>query len=179
MTEQTVHPLEQAIADLGVTMAVEFVPWSKSRHAKPNPKLDDRSLNWRVTLRTKEGREIITTDYSAGIGHCPSYKQGARLTLEYAEKIAHETEVGKQALSSHRFGSKIEPKLADVVYSLVSDASAIDYATFEEWAGDVGYDTDSRKGEQVYRACLEIGLKLRAMLGEPALTRLREASQDY
>jgi hypothetical protein len=69
--------------------------------------------------------------------------------------------------------------VADVLASLVMDSSAIDYSTYEEWAGDCGHDPDSRKGEAIYRACLEIALKLRNGLGEAGLAALREAAQDY
>ena len=48
-----------------------------------------------------------------------------------------------------------------------------------EWAKDFGYDTDSRKAETTYRACLEIALQLRNGIGEAGFTRLQEASFDY
>jgi len=59
------------------------------------------------------------------------------------------------------------------------DASAIDYATFEEWAPEMGYDADSRKGEAIYRTCLEYALKLRGAVGDKAMEQLRTATQDY
>jgi hypothetical protein len=59
------------------------------------------------------------------------------------------------------------------------DADAIDHATFADWASDFGYETDSRQAERIYKQCLEIGLKLRAMLGDSTLSELREAAQDY
>lgn len=70
------------------------------------------------------------------------------------------------------------PSIADVLHSLLMDAEAIDAGSFEEWAGDLGYDTDSRKAEGIYRECLETGLKLRAMLGDEIINRLRDALQD-
>lgn len=42
-----------------------------------------------------------------------------------------------------------------------------------------GYDPDSRSAEKVYRACMEIALKMRAALGESGLSRLNEIFQDY
>jgi hypothetical protein len=47
------------------------------------------------------------------------------------------------------------------------------------WADTYGYDKDSRSGEKIYRACLEIGLKLRAMIGDQNITKLRDLFQDY
>lgn len=47
-----------------------------------------------------------------------------------------------------------EPKLKDVLDCLASDSSSIENArSFEEWASDFGYDTDSRKAERTFKAC--------------------------
>lgn len=48
------------------------------------------------------------------------------------------------------------PELADVMASLVGDAQGIEGRTFEEWASDYGYDTDSRKAHATYEACSSI-----------------------
>jgi hypothetical protein len=59
------------------------------------------------------------------------------------------------------------------------DSEVIDHPNFESWASEIGYDADSRKAESIYRACLEIALKLRSALGDRGLKELREACQDY
>lgn len=60
-----------------------------------------------------------------------------------------------------------EPKAADVLDCLASDASSIENANgFEDWAADFGYDTDSRKAEKTYKACEHIAKRLRNFLGE-------------
>lgn len=197
MTEETLSArdtLKAAIDALGITMTAEFVPWSRSRKKDEKDHIQNplRSLNWKVTL-VRNGRAIITTDYTAGSGHCPADKFEfpagmARGSRAYAKRrmIESETEHGKNA----RYlgggtdvvisGSKpILPDLCDVVYSLVSDASVLDSPTYEEWARECGYDEDSRKGEAIYRACLETTLKLRAGIGEDGLRALATASQDY
>lgn len=185
MTSQA-RERERMTADLlrdrwGLSVKSEFVPFSKSRNAGEvkgkGPK--DMSLNWRVTLQ-KDGQDLLTTDYSAGIGHCPSYKQ--TMNRFEAERVVFECERGRRAFGEHFIqgkGSVLEPDAADVVYGLLMDASALDSPTYEQWAGEFGYDKDSRKGEAIYRACLEIALKLRAALGERVLSELREAFQDY
>lgn len=59
-----------------------------------------------------------------------------------------------------------EPTAADVLSCLVSDASSFESArSFEEWCGDLGYDTDSRKAERTYKACGDIAHRLRVFLG--------------
>jgi hypothetical protein len=44
---------------------------------------------------------------------------------------------------------------------------------------ECGFNSDSRKDEAIYKQCLEIGLKLRLMVGDVKLKELREAAQDY
>lgn len=175
--------IEQTMRDLGITIESVFVPWSESRNFKPGARVTERSLNWRVTLK-RDDREILTTDYSAGIGHAPSYKHGVRLSLDGEAALVHETERGTHAKPSamlgHVFSGKpiaLDP--CDVIYSLVSDADVIEHPSFESWANDLGYNADSRKAEATYRACLEIALALRAGIGDSGLTKLREACEGY
>lgn len=198
------HPLETAMATHGITIKAEFVPLSKSRNAGSNWK----GLNWKVTLQ-RNGRDVITTDYGAGIGHCPSYNKKAPanwnrpVRMWQAAVCEWECENGFEAElaawgSMPDFKPKrrrvpaipggdverfervaILPKASDVVHSLILDSGVLDYATFEEWASEYGYDTDSRKAESTYRACLEIALKLRVGLGETIMAELREACADY
>lgn len=171
-----------ALARHVLTLRTEFIPLSQSRNAKEKR----RTLNWRVTLQYK-GRDVLTTDYSAGEAHCPSYKQNA--TMRDDACIAYECEHGVRAqifngapmprAMATRERRNIMPETSDVIHSLLSDAQVLDYSTYEEFARDMGYDEDSRKGESIYRACLELALKLRNGLGESVLADLREASQDY
>ena len=61
---------------------------------------------------------------------------------------------------------KGRPDLASVLECLQSDISSVVNAKdFEDWASDLGYDTDSRKAEAIYRACTEIGLDVQRLLG--------------
>jgi hypothetical protein len=177
-----------AMAKLELTIHSTFVPWSQSR----NKGEKEPSLNWRVVLKHK-GREILTTDYMAGSGHAPSYKQhwGKRTSQDNDRDlmVRWECENGRKATgvrwTSHAqvygstAGPHLQPKAHDVVHSLVSDGDAIDSSGFEDWASNFGYDLDSRKAEQIYRACLDIGLKLRAALGDEGWRELQEACQDY
>lgn len=177
-------------AELGLSMTSKFVPWSQSRNkAEKSP-----SLNWLITIDCNHNgppRHILTTDYMAGSGNCPAYKasvkeMGRQNSLMRSEAITIECETGKLArvwggggVGVHSDKPLPPPDLADVLYSLASDADVLDAGGFEEWASNYGYDTDSRKAEAVYRACLDIALKLREAIGEAGLTKLREACQDY
>src|SRR5690606_22517233 len=98
--------------------------------------------NWKVTL-VKGGRDILTTDYSAGVGHCPSYKQMARWTRDYTALIVFETEHGKTAHRPNGFsfikgGKPILPETLSVIHSLMLDCDVLIYGKFEQWAADFG-----------------------------------------
>lgn len=68
------------------------------------------------------------------------------------------------------FGIVGEPTIGAVLSSLASDASsAINATSFEDWAGDYGYDTDSRKAERTYKAVCDQVEKLRELLDEDFL----------
>lgn len=61
---------------------------------------------------------------------------------------------------------KDPPTLADVLDCLASDASGVENAeSFEEWASDLGYDTDSRKAERTYNAIERQAEGLRRLFG--------------
>lgn len=187
--------IRDAATALGITMSAVFVPFSVSRNAVPRDGQDKpwQSLNWRVTLE-RNGRAFLTTDYSAGAGNAPAYN--AKMPRAYngnaetykAKAIAHECETGRRAVwqsftdgfaTTSQHATQIYPEPADVISSLVLDASVLDSGTFEQWASELGYDTDSRAAESTYRECLETALKLRAAIGEAGIDALRTAAQDY
>lgn len=161
--------------ELGLEVSSEFVPLSRSRNAgKKSP-----TLNWRVTL-TKAGRPVLTTDYSAGSAHAPSYQRPA--TADSAAAVRYECEHGRpdrEGWVGAKGRGPILPDPVDVLYSLVSDASVLDYPTFEAWAGAWDFDPDSRRAEGIYRECLELALRLRGAVGEEGVRKLAEATEGY
>lgn len=179
----TQETLPECIARLGLSVTSKFVPFSKSRNAKESY----RSLNWRVTVHFNNPDHgpnwqgaVVSTDYSAGIAHCPAYKASAKVygganSVMRSEAIERETEIGRKAQN----GAPILPDSADVIYSLILDSDVLEYSSFEEWASSFGYDPDSRNAESIYRACLEIALQLRNGLPKTVLDALRAAAQDY
>lgn len=188
-----VAPIIEAIcARAGVTMTAVFVPFSKSRNAKPGADGKTwRSLNWKVTIARH--RQSLTTDYAQGEAHAPAYKApprgGGKMSATYANRlrsaaIAQEIETGR----AHEYGDGplmaynatrdtrkpiASPRLGDVLQSLARDSDVLDCSGFEDWAANYGYETDSRAAETAYHACIEIALQLRAMLGDNLLAEIR------
>ena len=74
---------------------------------------------------------------------------------------------GKRLTTPYFTGSALteEPTAADVLSSLVVDASCGELS-FDEFCRDYGYDTDSRKAERTWKACVWVAPKIRAFLGD-------------
>lgn len=180
MTQETLE-LDNYIESLGLSYNAVFIPQSQSR----NKAEKHLSLNWKITIG-KRAQNVLTTDYMQGIAHIPNYHKivgyGMRRTvaIEQFEKIASEQGKYAKSLDSSFMLEKLPaPKLKDVLHSLVMDSDVIDYASFEDWASNFGYDTDSREAERIYKACLDTALKLRNMIGSEAMEKLKVLFQDY
>lgn len=66
---------------------------------------------------------------------------------------------------SQGLGIAGSPEVDSVLDCLASDAQGVDGATFENWASDYGYDTDSCKAEKIFKACQREAVNLRRLLG--------------
>ena len=171
--------VEELAADLKLTIKADFVPFSMSRNAK----YKFPSLNWKVTLLCDGKLVYGPFDYMAGSAHCPSYKQNDN--YETRKLVAAECQHGRKAfylasvdIVNTTNGKPILPDLASVLSSLAMDADVIDYGNFEQWAGDLGYEADSRKAEGIYRECLQTALSLRSALGDANMSKLRDLTRE-
>lgn len=72
-----------------------------------------------------------------------------------------------------------EPKLSEVMYSLLSDAYDVEGNGFEEWADNYGFDTDSRRAERMFKACQKTLLNLKTLFSPAELNDLHELFSDY
>lgn len=157
------------VASLGLTYTAHFVPWKQSRNAENDP-----CLNWHIIIT--DGKTTLSTDYMQGIGFLPGFNHSDR-TVWYRGQYVEACQTRKWAGKQGRLPRKVaEPSLTDVLYALVMDAGALDYACFEDWASDSDYDPDSRKAKKTYRACMDIALKLQHLIN---IAEAQEAFQDY
>ena len=179
---------DKSLSKFNITIKSRFVPFSKSRNCKN----DSPSLNWQILL-TRNDVSIGLFDYSQGYGHCPAIKKGLKAfrfkmsqkyfnyhaALAECEKgyVLRDIDLGGNPWFSENRITK--PKLAEVLYSLILDASVSNYDNFESWALEYGYDLDSRQAYTIYEACLEIGLELLKIFSETELTEIRDILQDY
>lgn len=59
-----------------------------------------------------------------------------------------------------------EPTVVDVMSCVISDALSFDNnPTFEDFAAEFGYDSDSRRAEGIYNACREMSVQVHNFLG--------------
>lgn len=157
---------QHIIDGLGITI--------KALPTHSNPCMDnditastDSMDHWSVQL-LRPGYPTMTLIYSMGIGHRripsqPEKRYPLIRTLHDEDQAA-------------KF-KPVKPKLIDVLYSLITDSSVID-STFEEWCGEFGYDTDSRKAERIFQICSDQSVLLKRLLGNN-FESIQVALQDY
>lgn len=173
------------LGKIGFTLAIERGPFGEVEENWP-------CISWIVSLGFN-GRVIIETPYSMGIGHIDLDKASLNTTAQrwsddeasmigawkrnpYADfKDKHLQAQVAAKLAGYQ---KVAPLLSDVLHSLLSDGEAyFSGQTFEQWAGDLGYDADSRKAEAVWKTCDATGRKLRA-IPDNVLNKARELLQE-
>ncbi|HEX5016584.1 MAG TPA: hypothetical protein VFX15_03240 [Actinomycetes bacterium] len=176
MTDTELIPLDRFIEDHGITIETirvdekpGFVPYVEPFQRRPSgmmptPSADEdgwRHFAWSVTLnRGTPGvdHQGIATPFRSGIAHVKRTRK-----LQYFSQWAESLPLYQPT----------PPTAADVLDSLASDASAWENArNFEDFANDLGYDTDSRKAEKIYNACGEVAKSLRHFLGNAAYQAL-------
>jgi len=102
-----------------------------------------------------------------------SFKRGTAVAKSDWQKTATNYEVkltfeGRRMTVQWWAGSLAgEPTLFDVLYSLCSDSFGVD-ESFEDWAGDYGYDEDSREAERIYKAVKRQAERFQNLVGEDA-----------
>lgn len=125
---------------------------------------------WRFCMARKDKQTMIDS-YFTGLGHREKTALG---------KLPHTFRKGTLAYEAWE-KTALKPKAptaADVLRSLILDASAID-ESFSDWCDNFGYDSDSIKALNTYNACCEIGKKLRKFFTRAEMETLREMMQDY
>lgn len=161
------------LASAGITMDVKHVPTTFDPQSK-----EWQHIAWSITFTSPRG--TFTTSYKQGIGHLPFFNQPSNhVTLYKLEFINWALTTGKAVAWVKPNYVKTDrpltpPDASDVVGSLILDASAADYATFEQWASDTGYNPDSRKDHAIWEAYRSIALDLNRVFGAGVVEALRE-----
>jgi len=110
-----------------------------------------------VTLRL--GDKNMTCEYTSGCAHrhMPRRPLMAPRSPLFSRLTVHDLKQNRKSIPN-------DPELADVLYSLLLDASVGRHAmSFGEFCEECGYDEDSRKALKVFEACQEQYSKLRRL----------------
>ena len=112
---------------------------------------NDNMFEWRAIVANEDRRTYQVT-YRAGLAH-------SRRVTDYREGATHDPKGrGGWLLPT-------EPKARDILESLQVDCRSADHDTFEDFADEFGYDSDSRKAEAIYNACRKTRSEMRKLLG--------------
>lgn len=162
------------MTDTAATFDIEALPVQIDYIGEmPSPWSEDKPRNvdaWRVTIGKQWGNKAgqWVTTYYTGLGlrkaprgqKCPYPPRSAM-----AERWAADT------LKPQR------PTVADVLYSLFSDASAAD-ENFSDWCSNYGYSDDSIKALNIYKACTDIAQNLRRQFDPATRAQIQAIIQE-
>lgn len=106
---------------------------------------------WPIKFRT----DLVATEWDKEAKH-----------FQFEIRCYQGDNFGKSIRGNYSQGSAIKgkPTIEDILNSLIMDTINIP-SSFEDWASEFGYDTDSRKAEQIYNACLKEDKDLKYILG--------------
>jgi hypothetical protein len=180
--------IQEWAASNNLTMTSIFVPFSASRSRLERHK----SLNFIVTLSSNTGS--ISTDYMKGNGHLemtisPTYRD--HVSIKNLDLLRAKNECCETGKYHNGFSGNIEikrvsgkavkfptPTIDEVLYSLNNDSDVANYS-FEEWAENYGYDSDSISANNIYLACQKTAKEFRKMLSSRQRAELTELLQEY
>lgn len=60
---------------------------------------------------------------------------------------------------------KTQPTIADILNALILDTNSVGITSFEDWASEFGYNTDSRKAFDIYHECMKEYEQLKTFFG--------------
>lgn len=135
-----------------------------------------RHYKWSLLLTN--GSRSFSTEYKCGSAHATLRKRGLYQRNPNAIQLSSKDTTSLALIRALKPHSKLSvsdiedseiiptaPTLRDVLENLQCDARSADRTTFEDFCGEFGYDTDSRKAEQIFRACQDTCAKLSAFFG--------------
>ena len=93
--------------------------------------------------------------------------------FQYYTGLGHRKYKGHKVAPADSVGEPQVPELFDVIWAIAQDATAIK-SSFEDWAGDYGYDSDSIRAHRIYEQCVENGHRLGKLFSEELIESITE-----
>jgi hypothetical protein len=125
----------------------------------------DGKTPFKYIVTLKNGKQEFSCEYTKGAAHVEKRIIGKWVNCPYHE-------ISKK-LASSRYGETTflglrpaAPTFDEVLECLHLDTTSIENAPiWEDWAAELGYNSDSMKDHAVYQKCMEQYLKLRKFFG--------------
>lgn len=172
--------IDDFIKEHGLTMTAQRIPARTDRAADQWSK---DAFHYLATIKNKDGGEHSLA-YSMGSGHVEPVPfvfgrfivHGERATRKDYDRVSAPRFKPRTLFDKELHEQVVRPKqpdLATVLGCLASDCAGYENArSFEDWASEYGYDTDSRKAFATYEQVREQHEAMERLLGRAALQRL-------
>lgn len=151
--------------------------------SNPNMLEDPKNKMYHFEVIIKQDCDTMTTYYSMGCAHNKRKRRKGVNPESHSHEyyqLADYKDDKNLRLSSElviKYFVPTVPKCCDILNCLVMDADVLNYPTYEEWGLEFGYDEDSRKGEKIYRDCIQNALKLRNLFGTKLFNEIMECER--
>ena len=171
------YQIQDLLASLAASMEIKFLKTGK--HFEDDK--DERDI---YTVTIKRGSRSYTFNFGQSINASGEYVFAKHLQNKvYKENLFP----ANRLFMSEAEYNRIKPKLqlpTDVVknpnysapdeYSVLAALTKYDPGTLEDFCGEFGYDTDSKKAEKTYNAIREEYMNMCALFNDDELEQLRE-----
>jgi hypothetical protein len=107
----------------------------------------------------------------------PTYSHSRSQPFDYFTGVGHRV-VDVSFRSTRAIASPVIPHVADILSCLLMDMQG-SQQSFEEWASDFGYDTDSIKARDMYLDCQSSGYRLRKALTQDEIATLQKIFEEH
>lgn len=177
-TQMTGAEIEKAVAEylasIGVTYSAAY------RGVRKKALGGDRDMDqWTCDFAcSARPREPESFDFFTGFGHRSKMSDTAagRMAAQCLKGSHPNSIAWERAREAHC--KPVAPTSATVLHSILLDSEACGQS-FESWADDLGYDTDSRKAFDTYQACMKCGEQLARIITPAQREHLQTLLQDY
>lgn len=177
---QTISTYEQQAIDFlekfGVTLTIEFL--KNGKHFE-----DDETTRDIYKCELKRGNRSYTFNFGQSVANSMKYEDKLnkrQFTSDGSSAGSHKykylnPERFPKNKAEERFSDfKIVPGNKPTSYDILSCLTKYDPGTFEDFCGEFGYDTDSRKAYKTYEAVKNEWQNIAMLFTESELEELRE-----
>ena len=187
--EQAAEEIQKLYDSFGLTCNVSPPTGKVEKHFKNSTHaIYDEWPHVEFTLTYEKGDQKFSAPYKMGVG---LFKIPARMPFwmnEHQQNMLYniqQTPHGQwrnkklwaETIAEVARQTKQGPKPAEVLAAYCADGLEAQENSFEDWAGNFGYDPDSRKAEKIYTQCREQYFNVIRLIGQENVERMAELSR--